>query len=165
MPSRRQNRAIRPNQSNAPSPSAPGAEFAYEAAREQLAQALDRINRADTKAGILVGVLIAATGGFFAVHLNPLARTLVVTPLILACLLTAGSLLMTRVKSGPHPRSVAEVVDLTPQEIRSALIPIVIDAYEVTSAQAVRKERLLKLAFAVTVVGAVAALIAKAVRG
>ncbi len=54
-------------QSTEPAPAPPGTEFAYEVAREQLARAIDRVSRVDTKAGILVGVLIAAGGGFLAI--------------------------------------------------------------------------------------------------
>lgn len=142
-----------------------GAELAYEVAREELAAALERVSRADTKAGILVGVLVAATGGFLAIHLSALTRIVVVVPLLASIVLTAASLFLSRVERAPQPQAVVAVIDLAPDEIKTALLPILLEAYEATTAQAYRKEHLLRFAIAVTLVGAVIALVAKTIRG
>ncbi len=152
-----------PTPDSAPTP--PGTDFAYEVARAELSRTLERITRIDTKAGILVGVLVAATGGFLAVHLSTLTRVIVVIPLLASITLTAACLLITKVEDGPQPRGVAEVVDQVPDQIRAALVPLLVDANEATAAQADKKERLLRLAVALTLVGAVVALVAKAIRG
>lgn len=143
----------------------PGTELAYDVVRDQPTAALERVNRADTKAGILVGVLIAATGGFLAIHLSTITRIVVVLPLLASIVLTAACLLLTKVKRAPQPQAVVEVIDLAPEQIKTALIPILIDAYKATTAQADRKEHLLRFAVAVTLVGAVIALVAKTIRG
>ncbi len=52
-----------------------------------------------------------------------------------------------------------------PDQIKAALIPLLVEAHETTARQAARKERLLRLAVAVTLVGVVVALVAKTIRG
>lgn len=123
----------------------PGVEFAYEVAHEQLARALERVSRADTKAGILVGVLVASIGAFLVLDLSLPVRILVGVPLMLSACFVAVSLLIRRVADGPDPRAVAEVVDAAPREIQHAFLPVVLEAYERTSRQAARKERFLAL--------------------
>jgi hypothetical protein len=146
-------------------PIPPGSEFAYEVAREQLSRALDRVNRADTKAGILVGVLAAATGAFFLLRLALIARVVVGIPLISSTVLVAASMLVTRIDDAPSPEAISEVVDADPAETKSALVPILIEAYQWTSLQAARKERYLSWAITLTVIGAVISLVIKVVRG
>lgn len=148
-----------------PAPVPPGSEFAYDVAREQLSRALERINRADSKAGILVGILIAGVGAFLVLDLPFIARLAVGLPLLCSTVLVAASLLVTRVADAPDPQAVAHVVDSLPAEIKAALIPSLIDAYRRTSAQAARKERYLNWALAVTLVGAIVALAVKIIRG
>ncbi len=163
----RSRRFQRPQAQHSPDPVVvpPGTEFAYEVAREELGRAIERVSRADTKAGILVGVLIAAAGGFLAIHLSIVARVLIAVPLVVSIGLTATCLLITRVQDAPSPRGVAQVVDLVPDQIKAALVPLLVEAQETTASQAAKKERLLRLAFAVTLVGIVVVLVAKAVRG
>ena len=146
-------------------PVAPGSEFAYEVAREQLSKALERVNRANTKAGILVGVLAAAVGAFLLVQLALVARLLIGIPLMASTLLVATSLLVTRVEDAPSPRAVARVIDAAPAETKAALVPTLIEAYEWTNRQAARKERYLSWGIAVTLVGAVIAVAIKVIRG
>lgn len=143
----------------------PGAEFAYEVARDQLARALERVDRADTKAGILVGVLVAAVGAFLVLHLTLVARVVIGGPLMCSTILVTTALLTTRVTDAPDPAAVAHVIDAAPAEIKSALIPALVDAYEWTIRQATRKERYLKWALVVTLVGAIVALAIKIIRG
>lgn len=165
MTRKRRGRTEREGPSTAAPAAQPGTELAYDVVRDQLTVALERVNRVDTKAGILVGVLIAAAGGFLAIHLSTLTRILVVIPLLASIILTAACLLLTKVERAPQPQAVAEIVDLAPEQIKTALMPILLEAYEATTAQADRKEHLLRFAVAVTVVGAVVALVAKAIRG
>jgi hypothetical protein len=143
----------------------PGSEFAYEVAREQLSRSLERVNRADTKAGILVGVLAAAVGAFLLLELAFVARVLIGIPLIASTLLVATSLLITCVQDAPSPQAVARVVDAAPAETKSALVPTLIEAYEWTNRQAARKERFLSWGIALTVVGGVIAVAIKVIRG
>ena len=146
-------------------PAPQASEFAYEVAREELARALERVNRADTKAGILVGVLAAAIGAFLVLQLSLLARLFIGIPLTTSTLLVGASLLITRVADAPSPEVVARVIDAAPAEIKTALLPSLIEAYEWTSRQAARKERYLSWAIGVTGVGAIVALVTKVTRG
>jgi len=158
-------RQSQPTPTSDSAPALPGTDFAYEVTRTELSRTHKRITRIDAIAGILVGILTAATGGFIAVHLSTITRVIVVIPLLASITLTAACLLITEVEDGPHPRGVAEMVDQDPDQIRAALVPLLLDANDATAAQAHRKERLLRLAFALTLVGAIVALVAGAVRG
>lgn len=76
-------------------------------AREQLSRALERINRADSKAGILVGILIAGVGAFLVLDVPVVARFAVGLPLLCSTVLVAASLLVTRVADAPDPQAVS----------------------------------------------------------
>ncbi len=56
-------RQPQPTPTSDSAPALPGTDFAYEVARTELSRTHKRITRIDTIAGILIGVLTAATGG------------------------------------------------------------------------------------------------------
>ncbi len=143
----------------------PGAEFAYDFVRDRLTSALERLNRVDTNAGILAVALMAASGGFLAVQLNTLIRVVTVVPLIGGITLTTACLLLTRVERAPQPQAVIDVIDLAPEQIKMTLTPLLLDTYEVTTAQADRKDRIFRFAVAVVLVGSFTALVAATITG
>jgi hypothetical protein len=139
-------------------------DLVYEVARTKLSEQLTSIEQLDTKAGVLVGALVAATGVFLATgHLPSWARAFFAIFLILSIMLALVAFVVRKYEDAPNPATFVAYAGLEPGEAKVLTLSDVVVAWQLNERKVVLKGKLINWSLVVAGVGIIVALIARAV--
>lgn len=141
----------------------PAIDLVYDVARSKLTEQLADIDQLDTKAGVLVGALVAAAGVFLATgHLAQWARILFAALLVAAIALALAAFLVWEYEDAPNPQAFAIFAGLTPGEVKTVTLSDVLTVWRGNQRVLVLKGRLINASILLAGAGAAVALIARA---
>lgn len=141
----------------------PGVELAYDVAAAKLSQLLADIDQLDSKAGVVVSVLVAAAGAFLlATHLPFDWRVVVASLLGLAIIAAAGAFLVRRYEDAPNADVFVRYAEGTPAQMKERFIQNLLDARRQNRQKVFLKGLLLKIAITLAGLAGVAAVTAVA---
>lgn len=148
----------------APAVVPPAIDLVYDVASAKLTKQLADIDQLDTKAGVLVGALVAAAGVFLATaHLPQWARALFAAFLLASTALALAAFLVRRYEDAPNPQAFAIYAILKPGEVKTVTLSEMLAAWRANERKRVLKGRLINASILLAGVGATVALIARAV--
>jgi len=138
-------------------------DLVYDVARTKLTEQLASIEQLDTKAGVLVGALVAATGVFLATgHLVLWARVTFASILVLSIAIALIAFVVRQYEDAPDPETFVGYAMLEGAEAKTLTLRDVLRAWRLNERKVVLKGRLINFSLMVAGIGVVIALIARA---
>ncbi len=142
-------------------PTPPGVVLAYDVAAKKLEESLQLIDQLDTKAGVIIGALVAAGALDLATGPGIWVHIVVGLPLIVSLGFATFAFLVRRYEDAPDVLRFASVAGYQPDYMKEAFLRNALDAVQANRAKAAKKGLYLNWSVGVASTTAAAAIIAK----
>ncbi len=142
-------------------PTPAGVVLAYDVAAKKLEESLKLIDQLDTKAGVIIGALVAAGALDLATSPGIWVHIAVGAPLIVSLALAAFAFLVRRYEDAPDVMRFASAAGYSPGYMKEVFLRNVLDAVQANKAKAAKKGLYLNWSVGVAATTAAAAIIAK----
>jgi hypothetical protein len=142
-------------------PTPPGVVLAYDVAAKKLEESLQLIDQLDTKAGVIIGALVAAGALDLATGRGVWVHVVVGVPLIIALGFATFAFLVRRYEDAPDVVRFASAAAYQPDYMKEVFLRNVLDAVQANRAKAAKKGLYLNWSVGVASTTAAAAILAK----